>query len=65
MLTFSLLQGLEERFKKAGFEAQVQPLTFFQDGYGLKGGDDEDGDEDDEDEDDDEDEVTGSETEEK
>jgi hypothetical protein len=58
---------LEERFKKVGFAAQVQPLMFFQDGYGLKPGDDEDGDVEDEgdgDEDDEED-ATGSESEEK
>ena len=48
-----------------GFRPEVKPLTFFQDDYGLKAGEEEEGkdDDDDDDLDDEDDDIEGSEDE--
>lgn len=48
----NIQQGIVKGFEDSGFKTQVQPLTHFQDDYGLKGGDDDDEDEGGEDDDD-------------
>ena len=35
-------QDIEKGFESEGFKVEVQPLTYFQDDYGLKGEDGED-----------------------
>lgn len=52
------IKPIEKGFQSEGFAPQVQPLTHFQDDYGLKVGDgsDDAADEDEEDDDDDEEE---------
>ncbi|MCJ1281964.1 hypothetical protein MMC26_001287 [Xylographa opegraphella] len=59
-------EGLVKGFESMGFRPEVKPLTFFQDDYGLKAGDEEDGkddDDDDDDIDDEDEEMEGSEEE--
>lgn len=50
---------IAQGFRGIGFEAEVRPLDFFQDDYGLEGGEEEEEDEDEDHEDEDEDEDEG------